>query len=221
MSRYARLKDFLSVSILDDIAMVLLALFSVGLLIFETNTDVSADSLRLIFIVDFFIALIFLTEWGVRFRLAENKKIFFRKNWWELLASIPIPSDFAQALRALRILRVLRIIRLAVRLKRISSFSENLSKHSYLIQILLIFLSITFIASMIFDTFERGSNPNIHSTWDSFWWAMVTATTIGYGDVYPFTTGGRIVAMLLMLFGIGTLGILTAKIASTIIKDDK
>ena len=221
MARYIQIKEFFSRTLVDDIAMIFLALLSVTLLIVETNSDLSSSQTRILYITDISIAMIFLVEWLVRFHATDKKAQFFKKYWWELLASIPIPSNFAQALRALRILRVLRILRLVVRLKRISDFSDKLSKHSYVIQILLVFLSITFIASMVFDTFERGFNQNVHNTWDSFWWAMVTATTIGYGDIYPVTTGGRIIAIFLMIFGIGTLGLLTAKIASTIIKENK
>lgn len=221
MARYTRIKEILNKTLIDDVAMILLALLSVSLLILETNSDLSSSQTRILDITDISIASIFLVEWLARFQSADKKAEFFKKYWWELLASIPIPSDFAQALRALRILRVLRILRLAVRLKRISEISDRLSKHHYAIQILVVFLSITFIASMIFDTFERGFNQNVHNTWDSFWWAMVTATTIGYGDIYPVTNGGRIVAIFLMIFGIGTLGLLTAKIASTIIREER
>ncbi len=219
MSHLLKLKDFLNRSLVDDIVMILLAMLSVTLLLIETNTDLSQGQTRAADIVDATIALIFLVEWGIRFRQAANKGQFVKKYWWELLASIPIPNTFAQALRALRILRVLRIIRLASRLKQISNFSETLAKHAYVIQILVVFLSVSFIASIVFDTFERGINPHVHSTWDSFWWAISTATTIAYGDIYPVTTAGRIDSIFLAIFGLGTLGLLTATIASTFIKE--
>ena len=54
---------------------------------------------------------------------------------------------------------------------------------------------------------------DFHSTWDGIWWAMETVTTVGYGDLYPESVGGRIVAMVVMLFGIGFLSVLTATVA--------
>jgi voltage-gated potassium channel len=219
MSKQLKVHEFLSKSLLDDIVMILLAIFSVFLLILETNTNPGASQVRIYDILDIFIALIFLAEWVYRYLVAPNRKQFVKNYWWELLASIPITNSVTQVLRALRVLRVLRIVRLATRLRQVSDFSQTLSKHSYVIQILLVFLSLTFVASLLFDTFERGINPNVHSTWDSFWWGMSTATTVAYGDISPVTTGGRIVALFLALFGLGTLGALTAKIASTFIKE--
>jgi voltage-gated potassium channel len=65
---------------------------------------------------------------------------------------------------------------------------------------------------------ERSRNPNFASVEDGFWWALVTLTTIGYGDRYPITASGRVVAAFVILFGIGVVGIVTAKIASVLIE---
>ena len=65
---------------------------------------------------------------------------------------------------------------------------------------------------------ERGHNPNFASVADGFWWALVTLTTIGYGDRYPITASGRVVAAFVILFGIGVVGIVTAKIASILVE---
>jgi voltage-gated potassium channel len=59
------------------------------------------------------------------------------------------------------------------------------------------------------------------STWDGIWWAVVTVTTVGYGDVTPTTVEGRIVAMVVMLFGIGFLSVLTATVASRFVKTER
>lgn len=66
--------------------------------------------------------------------------------------------------------------------------------------------------ALSFENGARGSN--IHTFGDALWWAVVTVTTVGYGDRYPVTAGGRGVAVVLMLVGIGLIGVLTATVAS-------
>jgi voltage-gated potassium channel len=65
--------------------------------------------------------------------------------------------------------------------------------------------------------FEYGANQGFASIWDAVWWTLVTAFTVGYGDKVPLTTGGRIVAVLVMLFGIGLLAMITGRIASWLV----
>jgi len=70
-------------------------------------------------------------------------------------------------------------------------------------------------------TVERGQNNNIQSVGDAFWWAVVTTTTVGYGDVSPVTVEGRLIAVALMFVGIGFLGIMTATITSFFLEPEK
>ena len=65
--------------------------------------------------------------------------------------------------------------------------------------------------------FEYPANQGFHNLWDAMWWTLVTAATVGYGDKVPLTTGGRFVAILVMLFGIGLLGMVTGRIASWLV----
>lgn len=96
--------------------------------------------------------------------------------------------------------------------------SHSFVRGAWLIQISTTVTTLLSAGSLAFHYFEHGTNPNVHSIWDSFWWGIVTMTTVGYGDIYPVTTGGRIVAILLMFVGIGTLGVYTAAIASHVVK---
>jgi voltage-gated potassium channel len=68
---------------------------------------------------------------------------------------------------------------------------------------------------------ERGQNPAIRGFGDALWWAMVTATTVGYGDVSPTTTEGRFIAVLLMLVGIGVIGVFTATVAGYFVHEEE
>jgi voltage-gated potassium channel len=69
--------------------------------------------------------------------------------------------------------------------------------------------------------FERGENRTIQSFGDALWWAIVTATTVGYGDVSPVTIEGRLIAVTLMLVGIGVIGVFTATVASYFFAQDE
>ena len=70
---------------------------------------------------------------------------------------------------------------------------------------------------LLFEENARASN--IHDYPDALWWAIVTVTTVGYGDRFPVSAGGRAVAVVLMLVGIGLIGVLTATVASVFIKE--
>jgi voltage-gated potassium channel len=66
--------------------------------------------------------------------------------------------------------------------------------------------------------FESGSpEANIHTGWDSFWYSIVTITTVGYGDRYPVTVGGRITAMFIMFMGVGIIGALASILSSILV----
>ena len=75
--------------------------------------------------------------------------------------------------------------------------------------------------SLGFFYVEQGVNPHMDTYADSLWWALVTVTTIGYGDIYPVTNAGRLVASMMMIVGIGCVSILTGTIASNLLKDCK
>ena len=211
-------------TILDEVAIVLLSLVSVGLLVLEIAGDTSVAQSRLLERIDFGIALIFLAEFLISFARSADRRRFLRTRWWEIFACIPISSDLARAargvqlLRLIRVLRLLRVARLAARIHLLARTSSRFLVDSTLLYITTTSAVIVFSAALGFHYFELGTNQNVHSFWDSFWWAMTTVTTVGYGDIYPVTTGGRVIAILLMLTGIGTLGLYTASIASYVLK---
>jgi voltage-gated potassium channel Kch len=80
--------------------------------------------------------------------------------------------------------------------------------------------SVALLGAVGFHAAERGVNLHVRSFADSLWWSMVTMTTIGYGDVYPVTPWGRLIALVLMFLGIGTLGVSTAAIAAYFVQGD-
>lgn len=207
-----------SLSIPKELLFAALAIISVGLLVFELTQDLMEEQRKWLTALDLTIAGLFLTYFIIGIARANDRKRFFRERWYELIASIPFPVTTLQALRPLRIIRVIRIIRLAARLKRVADSTVDGAAFQ-LLNLFLIVTTIVFAGAVAFFEFEQASNPQVKTLFDAFWWAMVTSTTVGYGDISPITTEGRISAMLLMLVGIGTVGsviaILTNRFTNT------
>jgi voltage-gated potassium channel len=87
------------------------------------------------------------------------------------------------------------------------------------VQIAIVILSVIFFSSLGVYYFERERvDSNIRSLWDGVWWAIVTMGTVGYGDKYPITTGGRIVGLILIFAGVGLMSLFTATIASIFVE---
>jgi voltage-gated potassium channel len=97
---------------------------------------------------------------------------------------------------------------------------ETVLKHHSLFRVLGAAVGTLLLGSWLVLLFEENAKgSNIHDYRDALWWAIVTVTTVGYGDRFPVTTGGRAVAVVLMLVGIGLIGILTATVASVFVKE--
>lgn len=104
---------------------------------------------------------------------------------------------------------------LFVRFKRQISWLIGISRDSLLPRVLILVSAMIVLGGLAAYTFERqAAGANIRDLGDAMWWAVVTIATVGYGDRFPVTLGGRLVAIFLMFVGVGILSILTATIAS-------
>ena len=178
----------------------------------------------LVEVLDTLVCITLITDFFYDLAYSNNRKALLKTRWWEPFASIPM-IDAAQkavlAVRLLRILRLLRIFKLHRELRLFLSSSYDFLQKNRILD-LSCFVGLTILTgSLGFFYAEQGVNPALHSYKDSIWWAMVTVTTIGYGDIYPVTTAGRFVAMIMMFIGIGCVSLLTALIASTFLRENK
>lgn len=154
---------------------------------------------------DYIFIIYFSIEYVVRLYKANNKKKFVKENIFDLIALIPFDAFFKVA-RLMRLVRLIRIIKVSKTLLEIFK-SGGLSN-----VFIFTFLIMTWGAISNY-ILEKGENPNINSLVDSIWWSIVTVSTVGYGDISPVTIGGRIIASILMLVGIGLIGSITGSMA--------
>ena len=198
--------------------IILLSFVSVGLLVFELTADLLADQVAIIHSFDLVISMIFLSEFVLSIYRSEDRKQYFTKNWTDLLASIPITGEFYRSLRALQFFRLVRVVRLVVRIKKVASISEKTVKHSsrYIYVVVTAFV-VMLLGAMGFFHAEFAANNQVNNFFDAIWWAVVTTTTVGYGDITPITTTGRIIAMSLMIFGVGFMGTMAGLISNYLI----
>lgn len=199
--------------------MSLLALTTVGIALFDLTGHMNSES-NLLFI-DQFILISFALDYFIRLFFAKNKRTFFVENKLDLIAIIPFSSFFRlfRLARLLRILRLTKIFRMMVFLRKFQKLSYNFLKTNGFIYTIYITIGTVFTGTIAIYFIERGKT--IDSFLDALWWSFVTTTTVGYGDISPSTGLGRMVAVILMLVGIGFIGMLTGTIATYFITPKK
>jgi voltage-gated potassium channel len=185
---------------------------------------ISPETLHLLEFYDNIICFIFLFDFFSNLAAAPKKSDYLIKErgWLDLIGSIPSLgiSKYGGLLRLARLSRLARITRLMHGKNReaiVKDVLQNRSKYAGFITILLTMLVLT-VASVLVLQFENKSpDANIHTGWDAFWYSMVTLTTVGYGDRYPVTVGGRITGMFIMIMGVGVIGALASILSSVLL----
>jgi voltage-gated potassium channel len=200
-----------------DFIVILLTLYVLGALVIDTFWHLPEETKSLLNYFDFAICIFFFFEFIYRLFKAPNKLEFMKWGWIDLLSSVPM-VDYLRAGRLLRLIRLFRVIRAFKSSKQlINHIFKNKAEGALTSVISISVLLIIFSAIAILEV-ENDIKGNIKTAEDAIWWSFSTLLNAGYGDVYPITTEGRIIAMILMLFGIGLLGTLTAYIASIFVK---
>jgi voltage-gated potassium channel len=203
-----------------DAVILALSVYVLMQLAIEVISEFSPEATRIFELVDFGICIVFLVDWVVFFVLSDDKWSYTKRRVVDLLASIP----FLQVLRPFRIFRIVRLIRVlrfargVKAIKPIVGFVTRNRARSAMVLYLTITLIVYFYCSIGLYNFEKGVNDQIHSFGDILWMAFTTLTTVGYGDLYPKSTGGRIMAGVLIITGLGLFGLLTAEFAAFILK---
>lgn len=195
-----------------DVALMMLALLWLPVLIIPWVTKLPHDVAETFTAIDLFVWAVFVVDYLVRFYLVPDRRRFFTHHLLDLTIVV-VP--FFRPLRALRLVRLLNLGRVVVILGVALRRSKSILTHKGLHFVLLTVVAMVFVCAGLVLVFERNAHgSNIHNFPDALWWAIVTVTTIGYGDHFPVTEQGRAVAVVMLLVGIGLIGVLTATVAS-------
>lgn len=191
----------------------------------ETLPDNSKTTIDFLNTFEIICVSIFTLEYILRIYVAKRplKYIFSFYGLIDFLAIFPFYLRTAYDLRALRAFRVFRIFR-TLKLVRYNKAIKRFHIAAGIIkEELVLFLIITaifiFLASAGIYYFENEAQPELFSSViHSGWWAVVTLTTVGYGDVYPITLGGKIFTFFILLIGVGIVTIPAGLVASALSK---
>lgn len=205
------------------IALILINVIAVSL---ETVDSLYTPYARLFFLIELFSVLVFTIEYALRFWSAPEKREFVSRSQFlrsfgsvvDLMAIVPFYlwlfwSIDLHALIALRLLRLLKLVRY---FKSLTILGDVLrAEFRALTAAMFVLMILVFIAATGIYFFENGVQPDLFGIIpQSMWWATVTLTTLGYGDVVPVTAAGRIFAALITILSIGTVALPAGMLAS-------
>lgn len=191
--------------------LTLLGIAWLVLAIIIVSTDVNGSA-SIFFVGSFFgLWVIFFVEYLVRLVVTPDSRGYLKRRWVEPVTVVIPPFQGWHVIGIERMCLLLHEGQLRV---------LTVLKHHSLFRVLLAAAATLFLGAWLELLFEENAaGGNIHSYPQALWWAIVTVTTVGYGDFFPKTAGGRVVATILMLVGIGLIGVLTATVASVFIKE--
>jgi voltage-gated potassium channel len=161
---------------------------------------------------------IFVAELAAVLTFAPRKRAALRAHWLDVAIVFLTVPLLSQALSWLRLARFIRLARFGVIISRALQAEKRLTSGDSLRIAALLTLAAVVLAGAAQHAVDAGE---FGSLWDGVWWAVVTATTVGYGDLYPKTVQGRLIGIVLMFTGIAFLSLLTASVASLFVKQER
>lgn len=196
-----------------QVVMLVLSVYVLIALFVDTVFSLSAEVSALLNQVDNLVCLIFIADFSVNFAKAESRLRYLKWGWIDLVSSIP-NLEILRWGRFSRVIRILRILR-GVRSTKfiLKHVFANRAEGTFFSVATISFVLVVFSAIAILNC-ESPPDSNIQGASDALWWAFVTITTVGYGDFYPTTDIGRVIAAVLMTAGVGLFGTFTAYVAS-------
>ena len=218
--------DTLGGKIFDIFIQILIFLslltFSIG-----TLPNLPKPFIKILDLFEYITIVVFTLEYLLRIIVCKNKFTYIFSFYGLIDLSVILPFwigtridlRFVRIFRLFRIFRIFKLIRFSKAIQRLATAFKLI--YQELLVFLIATLFIVFIASAGIYFFENPVQPDkFASIFHCAWWAVATLTTVGYGDVYPITAGGRIFTFIVLVVGIGVVAVPTGLIASALTKED-
>jgi voltage-gated potassium channel len=186
--------------------MLVLALAFLATMVIPEVFDLSDQANAAVDVVELGIWALFAVELAVKTYLAPERRRYLASHWLDVITVI------------LPFLRPFRLLRVAMMSGRLLRGTRTHLRHRTSSLIGLTSVTAVSTSALLVYSAERSGDGPIRTIPDAFWWASATIMTVGYEDLYPTTTAGRAVAIMLMLVGVG---LLTARVAAFLIEDDQ
>ena len=208
-----------------DYTIQILIIISLVSFSIETLPGLSPQAQTLLQLIEIVTTILFTVEYLLRLTVAKRKFKFIFSFFGiiDLVAFLPfyfswgVDMRFIRAFRLLRLFRILKLVRYSKALRRFNQ-ALMIAKEE-----LVLYLSMTmlllYLSAVGIYYFEHEAQPEIFSSvFHSLWWSVATLTTVGYGDIYPITTGGRLFTFFVLLLGLGVVSVPAGLISSALSK---
>jgi voltage-gated potassium channel len=206
-----------------DISIHILVIVSLISFSIDTLPNLTPVQRMMLSYVEWLTVILFSIEYVLRVWVAKRSwdYVFSFYGLVDLFAVLPFyifTSLDLTSLKILRLLQLLRILKLGRFSSAISRFQKALEMaREEILLFLLTTMMLLYLSSVGIYYFEHEAQPDVFSSiFHSLWWAVATLTTVGYGDVYPITVGGKIFTFLILIVGLGIVGIPAGLIASSL-----
>jgi voltage-gated potassium channel len=212
--------------------LIVVALGSLPSLLLEVVRDeLPRRDQILIDAVNVGVLIVFVLDYLAGLVVSSRKSEYLRREWLMLLLVISQAAALLPALAGVGVLRILRATRVlrpvvsivrVIAVGRLAASQERQWLRANVLRVTLLLVAITWLTSAAAFTVAEdvGVDGRIQSFQDALWWALVTMATVGYGDVYPVTTAGRVVAAFTMVVGISAFGVVTASLVRFLVRED-
>ena len=221
MEAERRARAYEAVERATALPMLLLSLLLIPLILVPLFVSIPDDLQRVWLTLDWIIWAAFAAELILKTYLAPRRLRYLRDHWFDVVVvAVPLlrPLRLVNSVRVVHLLRFVRLLSVATR--GATSARSILGRHG-LHYVLLVGGVVVLGATTAVTFVERDAGGTITDFGTALWWAMTTATTVGYGDTFPVTPEGRGIGVFVMLVGITLFGLLTANIAAFLVETQR